>query len=214
MSGSTVMFPGNSLTGPDPILQEAELRVKPVARGITPVAPIVHLEKKRAYICTMPNASMHRPDGTRIGFIHGFHETDLKASIEYLDAEIAAGHEYVRFATDAEIEAAHMRLDPVGTMKDMLRPQIEQELRAKLEAEIRAELGMPPETVPVKVDHDAQKLAGSDLLANLRNRLSAEKVPGATLVPVSGGSKLGGIVGSDKIAGMAAGSAGGSGASE
>lgn len=213
MSDNRMMLPGNSLTGPDPILQEATLRVPPVARGTTPISPVVHMAEKRSYICTMPNASMHRPDGTRITFQHGYFETDLKASIEYLDAEIALGHEYLRHANPTEIDAAKMRIDPVGTLRDKLRPEVERELRTELEAKIRAELGMPAEIVPTPVVTGSDEaLAGTDMLSNLRAKLNAQRVTGATLMPVS--TRLGGIVGSDKIAGVAADSAGGAGSAE
>lgn len=209
-----MMLPGNSLTGPDPILQEATLRVPPIARGNTPISPIVHMENKQSYICTMPNASMHRPDGTRIIFQSGYFETDLKASIEYLNAEIALGHEYLRHATPVEIDAARMRIDPMGTMREKLRPEVERELRTELEAKIRAELGMPAPIVPTPVAGavDEEKVSGTDLLASLRSRLKSERVTGATLIPVS--TRLGGIVGSDQLAGNAAGSASGSGSTE
>lgn len=209
-------YAGNSLTGPDPLLQLAETRVQPTARGTTPISPVVHTGVKKAYICSLPNASMHRPDGTRIGFRFGFMETDLKATQDYLDNEIIGGHEFLRYATPEEIETAHMRLDPMGTMKDKIKSEMEQELRAELEAKIRAEMGLANVEQVSMIDVtqpnlDAAKLSGSDALSSLKARMGGTtQVTGATLLPVSG--RLGGIVGSDKLAGNAAGSA--SGASE
>lgn len=149
------------------------------------------------YYCPVPNASMHRKDGKRLGFINGVFATNIVADIQHLDAEIADGHPALRRATDQEVHSYKMFMDPKGTMKEQLlndpsvRSQIEEELRAKLENEIRAklarEMGMdvPPASVMGSVEGaaDAAKLAGTDVLDRLK---TAIKTPGgATIIPSS-----------------------------
>jgi hypothetical protein len=172
----------------------------------TAAEPPVKARETKYYICTVQNASMHRPDGTKLPFVEGFLETDILPSQRYLDAEIENGHGYIRFATEAEINMHHMKKDPKGTIEAQLRPAIEAEVREELNAEIMA-LRNLLESSGV----DAEKIAGvsslSDKLAALKNSGSVIEAPTATVIMQSQAAPLKGIVGSDKLAGMAAGSA-------
>jgi hypothetical protein len=159
--------------GIDPLVGSPEnpmLRphVSPI-QAITKPQPTVFVPPK-CYICTVANASLHRYDGTRIGFRFGFLETNVEATQQYLDTEIAAGNTYLRHAIPSEITEAKMRLDPVGTIREKVKDEIEAELRVKLEAEIREKLGMLQElNTPASQqavnnsNADAQKLAAMDV---------------------------------------------------
>lgn len=186
-----------SVGGVDPLVgtpEQPTLRphVAPL-QSITKPQPTIFVAAK-AYICTVANASLHRYDGTRIGFRFGFLETNVQATQQYLDDEIAAGNTYLRHATANEITEAKMRLDPVGTIREKVKEEIEQELRVSLEAEIRQKLGIlqelntPPAQQAVNNSNkDAEKLAGMDAVERLKQVQTAAKVEGArvTLNPVS-----------------------------
>lgn len=121
---------------------------------------VIILPDKRYYVCTIPNASMHTKDGTRIPFVGGFLETQVKSVINYLDSEISGVHKvydkvsgsfeeqyqepniYIREATDLEVNTAMMRRDPRGTMEKKVREEMVNDptVRAEIEAQIRAEL--------------------------------------------------------------------------
>lgn len=108
--------------------------------GKTAAEPVVDTKEERHYISTMPHASMFRKDGTRIGFMFGHFVTTMKADIDYLDAEIAAGHPIVRKATNEEVKAAMMKKDLKGTLKKEIAAEFtadkEKELREKILREL------------------------------------------------------------------------------
>lgn len=159
----------------------AAARVQPL-NTLTAPYPLFKVAPK-CYVTTVPAASMHRPDGKRLAFVHGFLQTDQKYDIDYLDAEIAQGNSYIREATIAEITIAKMKIDPVGTIRDQLRPQIEAELRGEIEAQIRAEIAaaaagdgtvtvnkslpQTPEQPTPNAKTDMDKLAGTDIKARM-----------------------------------------------
>ena len=172
----------------------------------TAAEPPVKARETKYYICTVQNASMHRADGTKLPFVDGFLETDILPSQKYLDNEIENGHGYIRYATAEEINIHHMKKDPKGTIEAQIRPAIEAEVLEELNAEIVALKNLLEEA-----GVDAEKIAGvssiSDKLAALKNTGSVIKAPTATVIMESKAAPLQGIVGSDKLAGMAAGSA-------
>lgn len=98
----------------------------------------------RYYYLSVPTASMFRPDGMRLAFVHKIHCTDLMASQNYLDAEIEWGHPHLREATSEEIREYSMFIDPRGTMKKELEPEIRESLEAKIRAELEAKYQLVP----------------------------------------------------------------------
>lgn len=191
----------NPILAADGIGPDGRPRVMPPVAITAPLPPI-KVKTKKAYICSVPNASIHNKDGKRIGFIHGFHETDLMHDQKFLDEEIAMGHPHLREAKPQEIENAHMRLDPQGTMRDKVAAELEPVIRARLEDEIREqiskELGieLPKKELPnpdqnelplVKPATDENKIAGTGAISDaksLRERMMAGKTvktEGATI---------------------------------
>jgi hypothetical protein len=212
-------FNGNSMTGPDPLSQGMDVRVAPI-QAYTPASPTIIVAKKY-YICVVANASLHRKDGTRVGFTNGFLETEVEATQEYLDGEIIAGNPFVRLATQHEVQEARMKRDPRGTIREQVREELEAELRIKLEREIKEKLGIPidyhdiplgavPEgtanAAETSVD-DEQRVQGSDAIAALKERMHKLKVPGATVIMRSEAPYLQGIGNSNSINAAAADSA-------
>jgi hypothetical protein len=194
------------MTNPDlmPIGQVAPTVPKPVS--LTAPLPTVQTEVKY-YVCMVPTASMHRADGKKLPFVNGFLATTILADQQYLDAEIDAGHGYIRMATEDEILSDKMRRDPKGAMREQVRAEIEAELREELERKILAEIAAVPGSVEGS-NVDGNKIGGTDLAAKIAatKALRAGRAILTQPTPV-----LGGIVGSDKINAAAAGSAAGSG---
>ena len=124
------------------------------------------------YICTISFASLHRYDGKKLPFVHGFLETSIKTDIEYLDKEISEGNVYLRYATDEEIHASKMRRDPRGTIANEIREQVESEISAHYDAEIKA---LQDALASIETSSDEQKLAGID---SARARIDALKAKG------------------------------------
>lgn len=165
----------------------------PPLQAITKPQPIEYVEMKY-YLCTVANASFHRFDGTRVGFRFGFLETNIKATQEYLDYEIRNGNPYLREATTDEVMEAKMRLDPVGTIREKVRDELELELRVKLEAEIREKMGLlrdlntpAAQTEVNRSNGDAEKLSGMDVRQRLADTTDVKIGEGARVVlnPVS-----------------------------
>ena len=172
--------------------------------AITAPYPVELQKDYKYFFLARANASMHRKDGQRLAFMFKVLKTNNRYDIEYLQEEIARGHKELRVATPEEIEAYEMRMDPRGTIVKQLkndpafRDEYEKELRAELEAEIRAKLSTEDEGKVSGVD--AAKGAGPQV-----------DIGTGTLTPLQQlqAARLGGIVGSDKLAGAAAGSVGG-----
>lgn len=137
-----------------------------------PTIKVEHVDTKKYYICTVPNASMHNFDGKKIPFVGGFLATDLKGDIAYLDDEIESGNLYIRHATEEEALSYNLRTDPRGTIRaeltDEVRNELEASLRVELEAKIRAEMIGAG---------DSTKLAGVDAGAN-----TGTPTPGAPII--------------------------------
>lgn len=157
-----------------------------------PPLPTRKAAGEKAYHCSVNNASFHRPDGKRLGFVFNYFATDIQADIDYLDKEIAEGNPYLRHATEDEIVGAKMRMNPKETMRSIvreellndpsLRQQIEAQVRAELEAKIQgATVVSAPSLLSIEklsdqqvfsTQEDANKLAGTD---SLKARLEALK---------------------------------------
>lgn len=121
--------------------------------------PATPADSTKYYSSPVQTTSFHREDGKKMPFIFGFYETNLLYDQQYLDAEIASGNPYVRYASEEEITVAHMRLDPRGTITKDVREQIKNdpEFRAQMEAEILERLAASGRLIP-----DSEKLAGVD----------------------------------------------------
>jgi hypothetical protein len=220
MSESWSTIPTNNLSGPDPLVGTPSNptinQLVQKLQTMTAEEPVEYVLPKW-YVCTMPNASMFRKDGTRIIFLGGVLETNLRATQQYLDTEIGTGNTFLRIATDAEIQEAKMRRDPRGTMKEAVRAEIEAELRTKLEAEIMERLGMlsgsyiPGQDQVDSSNRGASGIAGSDVADNLAATKQVLRTNNATLIMESTPAPLKGIVSSADVSEGAAGSASSSG---
>ena len=216
-------YAGAALSGiPDPLVGTPQNPVmnQLVAKlqAMTPEEPVRIVDPKW-YVCTMPNASMFRKDGTRIIFLGGIVEVNVEATQVYLDTEIGLGNTFVRYATDAEVQEAKMKRDPRGTMKAAVRAEIEAELRSKLEAEIMERLGMlSAKSIPGQEEVDASNrgefdVGATDVADRLRATKQVLRTGNATVIMDSNtpAPHLKGIVSSSDISQGAAGSASSSG---
>jgi hypothetical protein len=132
-------------------------------------------------------------------------QTDILEDQQYLEIEIASGNPYVREATVDEIRDAKMRMDPKGTIRAELRPEVEKEICDTLEALIQQEMD---------ATQDGKKIASVDAVRNVIEKLRKGRAEGTvvtsgtgTVIMDSKPAPLQGIVTSDKLAGAAAGSA-------
>jgi len=188
----------------------------------TPPFAVRFTEEVHHYICSIWNHHMHRKDGKRLAFVFGHFATNELNDIEYLEEEIRGGNPYIRRATDDEIHAYKMKIDPAGTMADTMRPRVEAEVRTQLEAELNSTMLEKLNSIGVQLSDeqiaalkaqapvvttdpntsvnvtDAGKLSGLDRLKGL---LPSIKTPTATIIPQS--PQLGGIVGTDQLGGGA-----------
>lgn len=173
--------------------------------AITPPEPVVDTGEEHHYINTVPNASIHRKDGTRIGFVFGHFKTTMKADIEFLENEIAGGHPTIRHAKADEIRDAMMKKDPVGT----IRAEVREEERSKMELELREkimrELGLDKTVASADLTQqqsgtdkssDAGKIAGTSPGNSAIERLRAQSasltmIPTPALRPVSSADMAG-----------------------
>lgn len=145
----------------------ASLKVPP-GTYLTPPEPVVDTKIEHHYICTQPNASMHRKDGTRLGFTKGHFVTSMKADIAFLENEIGHGHPYIRHATPEEVKAAMMLKDPKGTIRAEIEADLRKELTDKIRKELLAEQGLSGEDA----DKDTADL-NNDQLASIAAATSA-----------------------------------------
>ena len=178
--------------------------------------PNKEVEETRYYFCTRLNHHMHREDGKRILFVHQIYKTNNYYDQRYLQREIRYGNEFIRAATPQEIERYNMIIDPKGTIASELRPQIEAQVTAQMTAQLQALVSKGAMT-----QEQLDMLTGdTNLLAGAGNGLdNGPANPGirsgtATLRPtaatikdrvaaLNAGHKLGGITGTDKLAGAA-----------
>jgi hypothetical protein len=167
---------------------------------ITPAMGNTKLAAPLWYVCTIPNASMHRNDGKKLPFVSGFFKCFFQEDARYLNNEIESGNMYIRQANAKEIEAARMLEDPLGMIKDNLRVEVEQNVRDSLtledleklvaerrkQAETKTNVVTPnqppakPETAAEKaarmlLEIQASKAAGGSGL----NAATTDNIPGA-----------------------------------
>lgn len=201
----------------DPIQSEAQLQVRPignfkgvredgsVVEGIKPYGTTFSQDTKY-YKLQIPNGSMFRPDGMRIGFVEGMYETKVEQTQNYLDEEIANNHPYVREANEDEVRVYKLKKDPKAYYTKEIAGDLEDKLRAEFQAKIDAILNAGVGT-PEAANIDSVKLAG---LESLKDKLSTGIKSGTgTIIMKSEAAPLKGIVGSDQLAGGAAGSSSG-----
>lgn len=78
------------------------------------------------FYCTQATASMHRPDGKKLPFINHFLKCDIQEDIDYLDKEVDHyQNPYVRRATQEEADNVRMVNDPVGSLRESVRQEVE-----------------------------------------------------------------------------------------
>lgn len=165
-TGPVFSFPGQGAPG-DP----TGTTLPPLDARTAPLETTQAAETKY-YFCPIPATSMFRPDGFRLIFIHGVHATNLIASQQYLDREIAGRdhktgeivgnpHPFLSIATPEETQRYKMAVDPRGTIADELRPALEAAIRKELEEEIRNRATLQGITPADNPDNgDSEKLAG------------------------------------------------------
>lgn len=197
MSSSTYQFPGQAAPG-----DISGLTVPPIEAKTAPL-PTTTSPITKYYHCTVPRSTMIRTDGMQLIFHTDvqIHATNLEESQKYLDKEIVNGVPFLRLATEEEVHAYNMKVNPRATIASELRPEIEQEIREKLEQEIIEKL----RNRGINVDNF--KLGGIEKAVDLRDRVHTD---GATVfAPTSSPSSSfqNAVVGSDKLGGGAAGSA-------
>lgn len=177
-------------------LQTDASAVQPIA-AITPAEPVVVTKETKHYWCTLPNASIHRKDGTRISFVFGHFESNLKADKDFLDAEIEGGHPSIRYATAQEIHAAKMKKDPVGTiraqMKQEVGTEVEDRIRAEVEAEFRAKYGIPDDSVKVAGTDSSKRLAALRASRETHHSGSGTLIMSGSAAPLKGIQSTAGI---------------------
>lgn len=157
--------------------------------------PAVISDVTKHYMCSVPSASMFRHDGKKLPFVDGVLSTNLYHDQAYLDQEIEEGNIYVREATDKEVEALAMKINPEGTMRTKITAEVERDTAQRLDLEIRTKLALqmnvpveqipstlPPEPDPkqpeLPVVDDAAKLGSTETLIEKAKRLAAERKAG------------------------------------
>lgn len=136
------------------------------------------------FVCTMANASMHRPDGKKLPFVNGFFKALFEEDVNYIDNEIDSGdNPYVRRANAQEREQARMMEDPLGVIKDQLTPGIRKEVEESLTiddleallAQKRAKKGM--EAVVEHEKNAANSLGGAAPIPGVAAAIPADETP-------------------------------------
>lgn len=204
MSASNMLFPGQTHPG-DP----TGLSVPAIEAKTAPM-PTTRSSETAYYYCPVPNTSMFRPDGMRLVFIQGVHATDLVSTQKYLNDEIAEAHPYLSVATEEQVQRYKMHVNPRGTIEEELRPKLEIELRAKLEAQIREEMmqkGVAPLSSEEKLGGVDSSVAAAKTRSGTGMVSSPQPLPAFASPPSPSASFQASAVGSDKLAGAAAGSA-------
>lgn len=202
---------GFNVDGMAPVGSSQPEMVMPLQALTKPMATTVAPTMKY-YWNTAGNTSMYRADGFRMIFNQGFYETNLLASQAYLDNEIAEGHMHLRYASELEIDAYRMRVNPRQTIRDQVKQELEADLRVELEAKIRSELASGGSSIerqePQDTNKDEEKVQGTDSTQAALDRLaSGLRGRGATIIPQQPETlRQASIVGTDKVAGTSAGS--------
>lgn len=154
-----------------------------VSKLQTITAPMGNTPAKRTlyYHNSMTCASIHRPDGKRISFApYGIFEAISQEDITFLENEIEIGHDFIRRASDAEVQQYRSLRNP----KAVLREEVENDIKKDLVKEIQEQIlggNVVPGSVAASV-LDQLRLQGVDV-PKLRGVASSE-----TLAAVSASS--------------------------
>jgi hypothetical protein len=184
--------------------------VPAIVSRTAPIAPkeIAPEEVTRYYCCKVANHHMIRFDGKKLAFVHGILATRDVNDIVYLDGEIANRNLFLREATVEEVRRYEMAIDPIGTIKKQISPQLEADLQEKLSAHLALAMDAANLTEDQKkllatvvapatpVVDDLSKLSGIDK----QTSGPTIKTSGATITPVPTDiqSMQASIVGSNK----------------
>lgn len=188
-----------SFEGLPPAGDLSGVTVQPL-QGHTASLP-VEIVKEKFYFSSARNTSFYRTDGMRLVFTQGIFASCNLHDHKYLDGEIAYGNPYVRLATEEEIHAHKMRINPKGTMRAELTAELEADMRVKLEQEIFAKLRSQG------IITDETRLQGTDSNSSLLDKLSEGIKSGSgTLIPSPSNNFQRSVVGSNSVSGVAAGS--------
>lgn len=167
----------------DPTLQVSPLNFITRPMGNT------KLENPVWYVCTIPNASMHRQDGKKLPFVNGFLKVWFREDQNFLNEEIDVGNPYLRLANEAEIGQARMIEDPLGVIKDAVRAEVANDFSIedleKLLAEKRNRAQQPqnPASVPPPPppgESDTQRLQRLAAAALAAAKAGNDFKPGST----------------------------------
>lgn len=187
----------------------------PVLAARTNALPVEIQDETRYYYCSLDNHHMHRTDGKRLAFVFRMLATQDVYDIKYLDSEISSGNPFVRKATDVEINAYNMRVDPKGTMAREMTPALEEKIRTQLEIDIKKAMEDKLNTLGISLTQEQQdqlfaartsetNLAGVDALSRLSSGFTGAmvKTDSASVTMQASDSdlvsRLKGIAGSDK----------------
>lgn len=109
----------------------------PTIQGYTAEIPNVPTGNIKYYHCSVGSASVIRRDGMKLNFRFNIYETEFAADQELLDVEAASPHNvYVRMATQAEIDAYRMHMNPVQVYKDKATAEMTSEIADRVKAEL------------------------------------------------------------------------------
>jgi hypothetical protein len=168
-----------------PAGQDPQVPMVPALTAMTAPLSNDKAEAVKYYVCSMPTASLHRPDGKKITFINGFFKAELLEDQKYLDRQIetgafAGGGVEVKHASQEQVDDWRMRTDPRGTIRSQVKQELKSDpaLRAEIEAQIRAELAGQKEPGSVEAANlDGAKLASTKTAAEvIAERLGKEVV--------------------------------------
>lgn len=84
---------------------------------------------------SIPNCSMHRQDGKRLPFMNGFFKATIQEDIDFIKNEIRTGNPYITHATADEVQQARAQEDPLGVIRETMRPDVEKEILGSLSLE-------------------------------------------------------------------------------
>jgi len=190
-------------------MSDVQFATANTAAQFKPTAPLPtkHTGKEKYYFCGIPNVSIHRTDGKRIGFVFQVYKTDIEADIKFLDAEIAEGHPDIRYATDEEIRNYEFHRDPRGTMKKEVAADLEKELTETITKKILGQLGISEEDFKDNSLENIQGVDGNTMLSQKLTEMKDKAIQGAGVKITPTGPlmaaqapTLKGIVGSSTIA--------------
>lgn len=111
--------------------------VEPI-QAITPPEPVTIVDTARYYYSAAPHMNMFKPDGVKITFMHHVCMTTVKEVITYLDNELTHGNIFFSKATEEQIYAYKMKLNPVETIQVSLEATIEARLRKEYDDKLLA----------------------------------------------------------------------------